>query len=175
LVSERRLNPDGESVLVRLNHPGTTIGYQEFLTKAAYRNSAEILRESHICFLNRSVVSELLAKNPSIGERFFLRSARDLKQAEDSYVEAMTMSVRARFLHALLVLYERYGRCEEAEGHLLEIPIARHELAALIGTAPPTISRIIRKLQDEKLVRFDGQKAHFPNLDAVYDEIAALA
>jgi CRP/FNR family transcriptional regulator len=161
--------------LVRLNHPGTTIGYQELLTKAAYRNSAEILLESHVCFLNRSVVSELLAKNPSVGKRFFCRSARDLEQTEDNYVEVLTMNVRTRFLHTLLVLYERYGRCEEARGHFLEIPIARHELAALVGTAPATISRIIRRLEDEKLVHFDGQKARFPNLDAVYDEIAASA
>lgn len=175
LVGERRLDPNGDSVLIRLNHPGTTIGYQELLTKTAYRNSAEILQESHVCFLGRSVVSELLRNNPSLGERFLRRSFRDMEQTEDKYVEAMTMNVRARFLHALLVFYEQYGRFDEAQGHLFEIPIARHDLAALVGTAPETISRTIRELQDEKLVHFDGQKALFPNLDAVYNEVTAPA
>jgi CRP-like cAMP-binding protein len=172
LVGERRLNAEGDSVLVRLNHPGTTIAYQELLTKTAYRNSAEILQKSHVCFLGRSVVSELLAKNPTLGERFLRRSMRDLKEIEDSYVEASTLGVRARFLHVLLVLYERFGHFDEDQGHVLQIPVARQDLAALVGTAPETISRTIRKLQDEELVRFEGQKALIPDIEAVYREIS---
>jgi CRP-like cAMP-binding protein len=171
LVGERRLDPDGETALVRLNHAGTTLGYQELLTKRAYRNSAEVLQRSHICFLSRSIVSELLARNPSLGERFLRRSIRDLEKTEDSYIVAMNRDIRSRLLHALLVLYERYGWFEEAQGHVLEIPIARHELASLVGTGPETISRTIRRLQDDQLVKFDGRMAYFPNLDAVYHAI----
>jgi CRP-like cAMP-binding protein len=173
LVGERHLEPDGESTLLRLNHAGTTIGYQEFLTKTAYRNSAEVLQESHICFLYRQVVTQLLAKNPSLGERFLSRSIRDFEQIENSYIEAMTMSIRGRLLHALLILYEHYGCFEATQGHFLEIPIARHDLAELVGTAPETISRTIRKLQEDRLVKFEGRMVHFPNLDAVYNEITA--
>ncbi len=171
LVGERRLDPEGEMALVRLNHAGTTLGYQELLTKTAYRNSAEILQQSHICFLSRSVISEILARSPALGERFLRRSIRDLEQTEDSYIIAMTRNIRSRFLHALLVLYERYGRFEEGQGHVLEIPLARHDLASLVGTGPETISRTIRRLQEDQLVRFDGRMAYFPSLDAVYDAI----
>lgn len=173
LVGERRIDADGQSALVRLNHAGTTLGYQELLTKTAYRNSAEVLQECHVCFLSRSVVSELLAKNLSLGERFLRRSIRDMRQTEDSYIVAMNASIRSRLLHALLVLYEHYGKFEGSRGHVLEIPISRHDLAALIGTGPETISRTIRKLQEDRLAEFDGRTAYFPNLDAVYDEITA--
>jgi len=173
LVGERRLDEHGHSALLRLNHAGTTLGYQEMLTKTDYRNSAEVLQRTQICFLSRSVISEVLAKNPSIGERFLRRSIRDLGQMEDRYVVAMNANIRARLLHTLLVLYERYGRYEEVRGHMLEIPLARHDLAALIGTGPETISRTIRKLQEDQLVRFDGRVAYFRNLDAMYDEVAA--
>lgn len=173
LVGERRVDANGNSALVRLNHAGTTLGYQELLTKASYRNSAEVLQESRICFLGRSVISELLANNPSLGERFLRRSFKDLEQTEDTYLIAINSGIRARLLHTLLVLYERYGRFEESEGHILELPIARHELANLIGTGPETISRTIRKLQDDELVRFDGRVAYFSSLHAIYDEIGA--
>ena len=171
LVGERHLDPEGETALVRLNYAGTTLGYQEFLTKATYRNSAEILQQSHICFLGRSVVSQLLTKNPSLGERFLRRSIRDLGKMEHRYILAIKSDIRSRLLHALLALYERYGHFEEAGGHVLEIPIARHDLASLVGTGPETISRTIRKLHEDRLVRFDGRMAYFPSLDAVYEEI----
>lgn len=170
LVGERRIEPGGESVLVRLHHPGATIGYPEFLTQSAFRNTTEILRQSHVCFLGRSLVNGLLARNPSISERFLYRAVRDFENVEDAYVEARTMSVRMRFLHTLLIFYEHYGRFAEPDGHLLEIPIGRQDLAALIGTTPETISRTIRQLGDEELVRIRGNSAVFPNLDAAYRE-----
>lgn len=173
LVGERRLDPDGDSVLVRLNHAGTTLGYQELLTKTAYRNSAEVLQQSHVCFLSRSILGELLIANPMLGERFLHRSIRDMRETENGYVTAMKWGIRSRLLHTLLILYERYGSFEEGQGHILEIPLARQDLASLVGTGPETISRTIRKLQDDKLVRFQGRKAYFPNLGDAYDAIAA--
>lgn len=172
LVGERRLTPEGNTALVRLDHAGTTLGYQEFLTRTAYRNTAEVLQRSHICFLSRSLLGEMLAKNPSLGERFLHRSIEDLGKMEDRYVHVMNRDIRSRLLHALLAFYERYGHFEETRGHVIEIPIARHDLASLVGTGPETISRTIRKLQEDRLVTFDGRIACFPDLDDVYDEVA---
>jgi CRP/FNR family transcriptional regulator len=173
LVGERRLDANGNSILVRLSHPGTTIGYQELLTKTDFRNSAEVLLKRHVCFISRSVVSDLLANNPSLGERFLSRSMEDFKQLEDSFVETKMTNVRSRFLHILMVLYERFGHFDESLGDVLEIQIARQDLAALVGTTPETISRTIGKLQENKLVQFNGRHAHFPSLNAVFDEISA--
>jgi CRP/FNR family transcriptional regulator len=80
LVGERRVDSEGHSTLVRLCHPGTTVGYQELLSKAAYRNSAEVLQESHVCFIEKSVVRQLLTKSPKLGERFLQRSLEELEE-----------------------------------------------------------------------------------------------
>lgn len=175
LVGDRRIDTDGNSVLVRLNYAGTTLGYQEFLTRRLYRNSAEAMQASHVCFIKRSVVTQLLSRSASLGERFLRRSLRDLRKTEDAYVVAMNRSIRSRLLHVLLVFYERYGRHDDRRGHVLEIPLARVDLAALIGTGPETISRAIRQLQQDSLVQFEGRTAYFRNMDAVYDEIVTAA
>ena len=172
LVGERRVDADGNSVLVRLNHAGTTIGYQEFLTKVPYRNSAEALKPCHVCFLGRPLIRQLLEASPSVGERFLRRSMDDFQRLEDDYVDSKTMDVRGRLLHVLMVLYERCGDADEDAGHFVDIPISRQDLAALVGTTPETISRTISKLNQSGLVRFHGKRADIPNLDAIYSEIA---
>lgn len=57
----------------------------------------------------------------------------DFKQLEDNFVETKMTNVRSRFLHILTVLYERFGHFDESLGDVLEIPIARQGLAALVG------------------------------------------
>lgn len=175
LIGERRVDADGNSFLVRLSYSATTPGYREFLTKTSYKNTAEILQESRICYINKAAVSSVLKSNPSLSQQFLNRSLMDLQKTEDNYVVAMNASVRDRLLHLLLVLYERYGSFTEDGGYVIEIPIARNDLASLIGTGPETISRTIRKLQREKLVKFDGRKVYFDDLEAVYDEVALAA
>lgn len=172
LVGERRVDVDGHSTLIRLNHPGTTIGYQEFLSKTDYRNSAEVLQESHVCFIGKSVVSQLLAKSPQLGERFLQRSLAELQEIEGALVEARTTAVRIRLLHMLMVWYERSGSYDPTAGHVIEIPIARKDLADLVGVVPETISRTIGHLERDNVIRFHGNRAVIPDMDVVLQEIA---
>jgi CRP/FNR family transcriptional regulator len=170
LIGERRIDAEGNSTLVRLCHPGTTIAYQEMLSRTAHRNSAEALLESHICYISKSVVRQLLAVSPKLGERYLRRSIQDAKELEDALVDARTTTVKTRFLQTLMVMYERSGSYEPQIGHVCEIPITRRDIAALIGTAPETISRTIRDLEKDNMVYFQGRKAVIPDLDVVFSE-----
>lgn len=171
LIGERHVEADGHSMLVRLHQPGSTVGYQEFLTKGTYRNTAEVLQQSHACFIDRATIVDLLSNDPTVGQRFLQRSLKDTGDMEAAYVSSKTMDLRRRLLHLLLVLYQRFGR-EELDGTgFLKIPIAKKDLAELAGTVPETLSRTIKKLRTENLVLFSGNDVVFPNLDAVLDEI----
>lgn len=174
LVGERRLDPDGEMALVRLSHTGKALGYQELLARKPYRNSAEALRATRVCYLSRSVIRDVLASNSRLADRFLLRSLRDMETTEDNYVTVLNRGIRSRLLHALLTLYNHYGHFESDAGHVLDIPLARKDLAALIGTGPETISRTIRKLEKERIARFEGRRVFFSSLAQVEAEIKSL-
>jgi len=171
LIGERHVEADGHSMLVRLHQPGSTVGYQEFLTKGTYRNTAEVMQQSHACFIDRATITELLIRDPSVGQRFLQRSLKDTEDMEKNYVASKTMDLRRRLLHLILVLYERFGR-EELDGSgFLKVPIAKKDLAELAGTVPETLSRTIKKLRTENLVVFSGNDVVIPDLEAVLDEI----
>lgn len=174
LVGIRQLDADGNEALLRLCNPGDTIGYRALLSNSEHTHFAEVLAPSHICFIDRRVVTDLLSQNPNIGERFLVRSLKELSDVENSYVRTQNLNVRTRLLHCLMVLFEQYGSKSEKGDYILEIPVSRKDLASLIAVAPESISRTINRLEEDNLVRFDGRNAHFSDIDAIFDEIGAV-
>jgi len=174
LVGIRQLNADGSELLLRLCNPGDTIGYRALLSGGDHTHFAEVLEPSHICFLDKKIITELLASNPIIGERFLARSLKELSEAEDNLIRSQHQKVRTRLLHCLMSLYEQYGSEGTNGGHVLDIPVSRRDLASLIAVAPESISRTINTLEVDGLVHFEGRRAHFKNLESIFDEIGAF-
>lgn len=173
LIGLRRIDENGNSVLIRLCSAGTTVGYRAILSKQDQRDTAEVLSSSVICLIERSVVTKLLAANPQLGERFLQHLLEDTNEIEDDYARSLMLSQKSRFLHVMLVLYERLGYQDETGKPVLELPIQRSDIASLIGAQPESISRLIQKVQREGLLHFDSKRVMFTDMDAVLHEVGA--
>jgi CRP-like cAMP-binding protein len=171
LVGVRKSDADGNSVLLFLAAPGDTVGYRSLLAGEEHKSSAEILEPSTVCFVDQSTVRKLLSQNPSLGLRFLRRASKDLGDADERILHNVTLSVRARFAHLLLVLIDRHGS-EAIDGSLsLKLPLSRQDLAAMIGTSPESMSRTIRKFEDDGVATFSGRAVHVPSVDSLLKEI----
>jgi CRP-like cAMP-binding protein len=171
LIGLRRLDAEGNSVLVRLAYAGDTIGYRSLLAGEAQRLGAEALKPSTVCFIDRATVRELLETNPALGLRFLKRASRDLGDIEDKFVQAATLDIKGRLAHLLLVLKERCATAGANGEVVLELPISRQDLAAMVGVRPETMSRTIRQLEDAGVAFFSGRKVRVPKIDALIDQI----
>jgi len=171
LVGVRKTAPDGDSVLVRLAFPGETLGYRPCLAEEPHRGIGEALESSIICFIESSVVHYLINRNPALGLRFLKRAAQSMGEAEEKYFENVTLNVRTRFSHLLVILMNRYGRNNGGGEIIFEIPLARQDLAALIGTRPESLSRIIRGMEEDGIASFSGRTVRVPDRDILLDEL----
>lgn len=171
LVGLRRIDEDGNSALLRLCNPGETVGYRAVLSGEDHRNMAEIMTPSVVCFIRRAVVMRLVADNPHLGERFFQHCLDDMSKTEDDYARRLTLKMKARFLHMLMVLYQQSGYRDEEEMYVLELPIQRTALAELIGTTPESISRMIGKLETQGLAQFEDRRVRIPDIEQIFREI----
>lgn len=171
LIGIRKTDANGNEILLRLCHPGDTIGYRSFLAGDDHNNAAEALEPSVLCFISGKTVRILLQKNPSLGLRFLRHAAEDLNAAEERVLQNTTLPVRARFAHLLLVLRDRYGVAGENGELDLELPLSRQDMAAMIGIRPESMSRTIRSFQEDDVARFSGRQVHVPSLTNLFDEL----
>ncbi len=167
LVGLRQIDENGKSVLLRLCQSGSTIGYRAYLTKSDHFNTAEVLSPSVACFIERSMLRKLLENNPLLGEKFLAHALEDLSTVEGEYARSLTMTMRSRFLHVLAVFYEQLGQRDEKGSPTLVLPIKKKELADLIGAKPESVSRLIRRIEDDGLLKVDDRHIHFHDMDAV--------
>ena len=174
LIGLRRIDINGNSVLIRLSAAGTTVGYRTILTREAHVNSAEVLTPSVLCYIPRPKVEKLLKANPLLGERFLQHFFDDAVETENDYVRSLTMGMKSRFLHIILVFYERFGYQDENGNAIVELPVKRGELAELVGVRPESISRLIDKLQTDEVMRFKDRRVQISDVDEVLQQ-AGLA
>jgi len=171
LIGVRKMDAQGNEVLLRISHPGDTMGYRSFLAGDEHNNSAEAMEPSVLCFINGQTVQSLLQMNPGLGLRFLRHAASDLNVAEEKVLQSATLPVRARFAHLLMVLKERYGVTGKNGELDLELPLSRQDMAAMIGIRPESMSRTIRSLEEDNIAQFSGRRVHIPSLQCLVDEL----
>lgn len=170
-VGIRRLDANGNSVLLGLAYPGDTIGYRSFLTGGEHKTSAEALGPSVVCHIDRATLTALLAGNPAFGLRFLKRSIFELEHAHDTMFRQATLSNRHQLVHLLLVLVRRHGRRHANGSQSIDLPVSRRDLASMIGTRHETVSRIIGRLETDGMAHFSGRQVIIPSVEALAAEI----
>ncbi len=172
-VALRKADPEGRQVIARLVHPHETLGARAFFGRSHYAATAEALTAARVCFVDRDGVKELLTRSPDLAQRFLRRLADDLRAAEESKLEAATLDVRARVARLLLALAERYGVAQDDGAFSLELPLARQDMAALIGVRPESVARAVRALEDDRVAVFRGRAVTIPSIDRLLAELPA--
>ncbi len=170
-VGIRRLDANGNSVLLGLAYPSDTIGYRSFLTGGEHRTSAEALGPSVVCHFDRATLTALLAADPAFGLRFLKRSIFELEHAHDTMFRQATLSNRHQLVHLLLVLVRKHGRRRVDGSQSVDLPVSRRDLASMIGTRHETISRIIGRLETDGVAHFSGRQVVIPDVEALAAEI----
>ena len=170
-LAVRKSDRFGNAILLKLVHDGDTVGYRDFLASQDYSTSADALADSRLCLIPPDSVRDLLQRNPALGLRFIRRMADDLETAEQGMLRNSAMPIRGRLAHLLLTLKDRYGTVDDAGVLHLELPLARQDIAALLGVRPETITRTMHALEEDGAVTFAGRSAAIPDLDLLLNEV----
>jgi len=174
-VALRKGDASGEAVVVGLRGSGDTLGYLAYFSGRGYSSTAVALTQSRICFIDRAVVRSLLQRNPSLGLGFLKKMAGQVADAERDHVRAMTLPLRARVAHLLLVLKDRSASVDDSGAIVIDLPLPRRDLAAMVGARPESLSRVLRDLEDAGVARFAPRQAVVPDLDALLDEVEPVS
>lgn len=171
LLALRKSDARGNALLVGLAHPRDTLGHDALFTGGLHATTAVALVESRVCTFARAALEAALEASPPLALRFLRRLSRDLRASDQARLDALTLPVRDRLARLLLGLADRYGRPAPGGGLEVDLPVARRDLAGLLGVRPESVARALRSLADAGLARARGRRLTIPSVDALLDAL----
>ena len=143
-----RLTADGKERLIRVLGPGDVVGEVEALTGNAPHHLVTALGDCRVCSFRPDDLDDLLA-HPSVARRAVRVLAARLERADEMTAASSTSPVGARLASYLLAL----PTAGPAGREVLRLPLAKADVASLLGTTPESLSRGLRALRDAGILQ----------------------
>ncbi len=163
-----KMSPDGKETVLHVLFPLQTLAEIPMSAGEEYPAHAECLAESTVMFVEKQGFLSLLRQNPDLSLRMLAGLSKRLRQLASQLEDLTAHDVRTRLVHYLLEEYR-----VQKPGHLLPrimLRISKSVLASQIGTTLETLSRTLRKLEDDGLIGMKGKVILLENMDRLKRE-----
>ncbi|MFW2501554.1 Crp/Fnr family transcriptional regulator [Clostridium diolis] len=148
---------DGKEQILHILSEGDFFGELELIKPSKYRFNSKAIEDAKICTLTKEEMRDIMMKNPEIGIKVLETVGERLSKVENLVQNLATNDVDSRMAYLIIELMEKYG--ENVEGNIsVKLPISREDMASYIGVTRETISRKLKKLEDENLIKIIGTK-----------------
>ena len=145
-VKTCRNTANGKELITAFYQPGEFFGYQAMLQGTAHRDTAVAMEDSILLYTTADHFRQLMLHSPEVNQQFVRMLANRVGEHEESLLGLSYHSLRQRVASALLRFNEQQRSNSPASPLIL---LAREDLAAIIGTAPESLSRILSEFQQE--------------------------
>jgi CRP-like cAMP-binding protein len=156
-IKVSKVGGDGKEQIVRLVKGGDVMGYRPLLTENRYSTSAVALDDCVVCFVPRTDFLRLVQSNVQFSMSLMQLMARGLGEAEERMLHLAYKPVRERLAEALLLLQRTYHESNDAAAPFT-ISLSRDDLAALVGTAKETATRLLSEFKAEGIIDTHGSR-----------------
>ena len=149
-VKVYKLSPEGKERILHIIHPGGTFAEAAIFGDGLYPAYAEPLQPAQLLFLPKEGFLGLLRDNSRIAINMIAGLSRFLRQFANQIEDLTFKDVPSRLARYLMEL----SRGRKAT---VILPISKSQLASNLGTVSETLSRTLRKLSDDDLIRVSGK------------------
>lgn len=147
------LAASGHEQVLRVLEPGDFIGETAFVTGARPDDWATALGDVELCSFDHAELGQLVAQFPDIALRMLRTVTSRLDAAERLIADLTSADVEARLAGYLVGLPARH-----VDGRLVvTLPVAKKDVASLIGTTPETLSRKLAAFTEAGLITVSGR------------------
>ncbi|MFA6093784.1 MAG: Crp/Fnr family transcriptional regulator [Elusimicrobiota bacterium] len=141
----------GRELILMYLSCGDLVGDAAYFSGQPYCVSAEVMRESVICFLPKELCEELSAREPEFSRRLLQRAGRDLCRSMERTFNYAFRSAYGRLAGFLLTSRAPVASCR------LPVNYSRREIAANLGLSPETVIRALSVFQKRGFIRVSGK------------------
>lgn len=138
----------GTAHTLRLIGPGGTLGYRSLFANEPYHASAVAVKDCELCFIPKADVHGIFQKNPDLAMKLLSHISKDLRTAEEKWMDQMDKGASERIAEALVFLHD----------HFQSQNWTRREIAQWAGTTPETVIRTLSQFEKEGVIdQSDGR------------------
>ena len=137
----------GKELIVGIHGPGEFFGYVPLLQRTLHGDSAVAVDESELVYIPKDDFTELLLRNPAVNQQFVRLLAGQVSEQAEVLLAMAYNSIRRRVADTLLHLHEQAGEAPNAG-----IQFSRDDMAAMVGTAPESLSRTLNEFRQNGLI-----------------------
>ncbi len=148
---------DGKEQILHILSEGDFFGELELIKPSHYGFNSKAIVDAKICTLTKDEMRDIIMGNPEIGIKVLETVGERLSKVENLVQNLATNDVDSRMAYLITDLIEKYG--ENVSGNIsIKLPLSREEIANYIGVTRETISRKLKKFEDENLIKIAGTK-----------------
>jgi len=148
-----KLSSEGKEQILHIFGPGEPFGEVAVFAGGRFPAYAEPLEESETLFFPRRKFIELITKDPSMAMNMLAMLSKRLRYFTQLVENLSLKEVPQRLAAYLLVLENVKDRKD-----VVELDIAKGQLASLLGTIPETLSRILNKMSNQGYISVEGRQ-----------------
>lgn len=163
-VKVYKLSSEGKEQILHIAGSRELLGAVSAFAGTPYPAHADAMEKTRALFFPRKEFLALIRKEPSIVMNMMANLAMRLQHFTRMIEDLSLKEVPGRLAAYLLYLSER-----SADSEMIDIDISKGQLASLLGTIPETLSRILRKMSEKKIIKVSGRRIILLKKSALQD------
>jgi len=161
IKSYKRAN-DGRELSSTLYNDGDFFGYESLCRATNYTDNAATLADSELLLIAKADFMDYLLNHQEVASTFIGMLSGSVQDKEEQMLKLAYFSVRKRVAEALVQVALKFG---DGKSDTCTLKISRDDLAALVGTASETVSRMLADFKDEKLIEKSGNAINIISIE----------
>ncbi|RAU20602.1 Crp/Fnr family transcriptional regulator [Paramagnetospirillum kuznetsovii] len=158
MVAQERVDADGCLTILRILQPGALFPCSGLLGDGPHETAARALTDISGCFVPMERLIPALRDDPDITLALLRMSAAELREDEQMIFRLCSSDLPQRVLGALMTWADEMGAPQDNGDITVTLPVSWRDVAAMVGTGPEVISRLLRRLSKAGHISFQGRK-----------------
>jgi CRP/FNR family transcriptional regulator len=159
-----KAGPDDREQVLAILGDGQIFGDVPAFDGGPYPATAATMADSEIYLIRSEDFQELVRRYPEVALKIIRVLGQRLRQSMELVRDLSFKQVPHRLAGLLLKLGSEYGG-ETEEGLLIDLPLSRQELADIVGTSRETITRELKKMEREGMLKVERRLITIIDLD----------
>lgn len=163
------LGDDGREIILTMLGPGDLFGEMALLDNEPRSATAIAVEESELLLLQRSDFQAVVGENPGISIALIKVLTARLRRANHQIQTLALLDVYGRVARVILDMAREEGR-RLKDGRIAFRRATHQEIANRIGTTRETVTRMLKDLERQGLVRVEGREIILqPDFERAFD------